>query len=53
VQGTSLPGLVQLDIEQSPPHVEVFLAFHRDAKKVPRVRVVAKEIELEGRRQIR
>jgi DNA-binding transcriptional LysR family regulator len=53
VQGTSLPGLVQLDIEQAPPHVEVFLAFHRDARKMPRIRVVAKEIESEGRRQIR
>jgi hypothetical protein len=53
VQGTSLPGLVQLDIEQTPPHVEVFLAFHRDVRKVPRIRAVAKEIESEARRQIR
>jgi len=53
VQGTSLPGLVQLDIEQRPPHVEVFLAFHRDARKTPRIRVVAKEIEADARRQIR
>ena len=53
VQATSLPGLVHLDIEQTPPPVEVFLAFHRDAKKTPRIRVVAQEIESEGRRQIR
>ena len=53
VQGTSLPGLVQLDIEQRPPHVEVFLAFHRDARKTARIRVVAKEIEADARRQIR
>lgn len=53
VQGTSLPGLVQLDVERAPPPVEVFLAFHRDARKTPRVRVVAKEIEADARRQIR
>jgi len=53
VQGTSLPGLVQLDIEQAPPHIEVFLAFHRDARKTPRVRVVAKEIEADARRRLR
>jgi DNA-binding transcriptional LysR family regulator len=53
VQGTSLPGLVQLDAEHAPPLVEVFLAFHRDAKKTPRIRVVAKEIEADARRQLR
>lgn len=53
LQGTSLPGLVRLDIEQTPPPVEVFLAFHRDARKTPRIRVVAREIEAEARRQIR
>ncbi|HVZ33603.1 MAG TPA: LysR family transcriptional regulator [Polyangiaceae bacterium] len=53
VQGTSLPGLVQLDPEHAPPQVEVFLAFHRDAKKTPRIRVVAKEIEADARRQLR
>ncbi|MEO8180733.1 MAG: LysR substrate-binding domain-containing protein [Deltaproteobacteria bacterium] len=53
LQGTSLPGLVQLDIEQPPPPVEVFLAFHRDARKTPRINVVAKEIEADARRQLR
>lgn len=53
VQGTSLPGLVQLDIEQAPPPVEVFLAYSRDARKTPRIRVVAREIEADARRQIR
>lgn len=52
-QGTSLPGLVQLDLEQAPPPVEVFLAFHRDARKTPRIRIVAKEIEADARRQLR
>ena len=53
VQATSLPGLVQLDVERTPPPVEVFLAFHRDARKTPRIRVVAKELEADARRQIR
>jgi DNA-binding transcriptional LysR family regulator len=53
VQASSLPGLVHLDLEQTPPPVEVFLAFHRDAKKTPRIRVVVQEIESEARRQIR
>jgi DNA-binding transcriptional LysR family regulator len=53
VQGTALAGLVQLDSGQTPPSVEVFLAFHRDARKTPRIRVVAKEIEADARRQIR
>ena len=53
VQATSVPGLLQLDVEQQPPAVEVFLAFHRDARKTPRIRVVAKEIEADARRQLR
>jgi DNA-binding transcriptional LysR family regulator len=53
VQGTSLPGLLQLDLEQTPPGVDVFLAFRSDARKTPRIRVVAKEIEADARRQIR
>jgi DNA-binding transcriptional LysR family regulator len=52
VQGASFPALVQLDTESPPPHVEVFVAFHRDAKKTPRVRVVVKELEAELRRQV-
>jgi DNA-binding transcriptional LysR family regulator len=53
VHGTSLSGLVQLDLDHAPPQLEVFLAFHRNARKTPRVRVVAKEIEAEARRQLR
>jgi DNA-binding transcriptional LysR family regulator len=53
VQATALPGLIRIDIEQTPPRVDVFLAFHRDARKTPRIRIVAKEIESEARRQIR
>ena len=53
VQATSITGLVRIDTAQAPPPVEVFLAFRRDARKTPRIRVVAKEIEAEARRQIR
>jgi DNA-binding transcriptional LysR family regulator len=53
VQATSLPGLVQLDTEQAPPPVDIFLAFHRDARGTPRIRIVAREIEAAARLQIR
>lgn len=52
-QGASLPTLVQLDLDDSPPPVEVYLAFHRDARKLPRVAVVVKELEAESRRLLR
>lgn len=52
VQGASLTGLVQLDTERRPPQVECFLVFDRDARKTPRIRVVAREIEAETRRQL-
>jgi DNA-binding transcriptional LysR family regulator len=51
-QAKAFPGLVLLDLEDSPPHVDVYLAFHKDAKKVPRVRTVVKELEAEIRRQL-
>ncbi|HET9960514.1 MAG TPA: LysR family transcriptional regulator [Polyangiaceae bacterium] len=53
VQASSLAGLVKLDLETTPPPVPVFLAFRRDARKTPRVRVVAREIEAEARRLLR
>lgn len=48
-QGAEL-GLVRVDTETVPPPVEVFLAFHRDAKQTPRIRVVLQAIEAELRR---
>ncbi|WP_437674138.1 LysR family transcriptional regulator [Sorangium sp. So ce131] len=51
-QGLGLDGLVRLETDEQPPSIEVFLAFHRDAKKTPRVRVVVREIEDELRRQL-
>jgi DNA-binding transcriptional LysR family regulator len=53
VQATALPGLVRLDAEQTPPPVEVFLAFRRDARRTPRIRVVVKELEADARRRLR
>jgi len=53
VQATSLPGLVKLDIETTPPPVEVFLAFRRDARKTSRVRVVVRAIEADARRLLK
>ena len=53
VQASSLTGLVKLDLETSPPPVEVFLAFRRDVRKAARIRVVARAIEADGRRLIR
>jgi DNA-binding transcriptional LysR family regulator len=53
VQASSLTGLVKIDIETTPPPVEVFLAFRRDARRTSRVRVVAREIEADARRLLR
>ena len=53
VQASSLAGLVKLDVETTPPPVDVFLAFRRDAGKTSRVRVVAREIEADARRLLK
>jgi len=53
VQASSLTGLVKLDLETSPPPVDVFLAFRRDVRKAARIRVVAREIEADARRLMR
>lgn len=53
VQASSLSGLVKLDLETAPPPVDVFLAFRRDVRKAPRIRVVARAIEADGRRLTR
>lgn len=49
-EGSTSEALVRLDLDDTPPPAEVFLAFHRDAGKTPRVRVVLRELEAEMRR---
>lgn len=47
-----LEGLLRIDTDDAPPPVDIFIAFHRDAKKTPRVRTVVRELESEIRRQL-
>lgn len=51
-QGISNRELVRLDTESEPPAVEIFVAYHRDARNTPRVKVVARELEGELRRAL-
>ena len=51
--GKSLGVAASLGIETTPPPVEVFLAFRRDARKTSRVRVVAREIAADARLLLR
>ena len=50
-QGAAL-DLVRIETETMPPPVDVFIAFHRDVRNMPRVRVVVREIEAEIRRAL-
>jgi DNA-binding transcriptional LysR family regulator len=36
----SLPGLVRLEIDAELPHVLIYLVYHRDIRRLPRVRLV-------------
>ncbi|MGE0792366.1 MAG: LysR family transcriptional regulator [Sandaracinaceae bacterium] len=44
--------LVRIETESLPPPLDVYLAYHRDARKTPRVRVVVRELETELRRAL-
>jgi DNA-binding transcriptional LysR family regulator len=52
VQGREFSSLVQLHLEKPPPPVDIFLAFHGDARKTPRIRAVVKALEAEIRHQL-
>lgn len=45
-------GLIRVETDTRPPSADIFIAFHRDARKTPRVRVVVREIEAELRRAL-
>jgi DNA-binding transcriptional LysR family regulator len=51
-QARSVPSLVQLDLERAPPSIEIYLVYSSEAKRTPRVRVVANELEKDLRRQL-
>jgi DNA-binding transcriptional LysR family regulator len=36
--GDRVPGVVRLDMRQSPPSREVWVGFHRDLRRLPRLR---------------
>ncbi|MBC8072073.1 MAG: hypothetical protein IAG13_27380, partial [Deltaproteobacteria bacterium] len=44
--------LVRIDTEDSPPPVDVFVVFHRDARRTPRIAAVLRAIEAELRRAL-
>ena len=47
------PGLVRLEIEAELPQVPVYLVYHRDVRRVPRVRLVADTLTAALRERLR
>ena len=47
------PGLVRLEIEAELPQVPVYLVYHRDVRRVPRVRLVADALTAALRERLR
>ncbi len=44
-QARQIPSLVQLDTDELPPSAPVFLAYHRELRNTPRVRLVLDALE--------
>ena len=51
-QGDESPRLVRLELESRPPLLPVYLVFHKDFRRVPRVRVVLSAFESAFRRAL-
>lgn len=51
-QALGVDALVQLELDDAPPPIELFIAYHRDSKKLPRVQAVVKALEAELRRHL-
>jgi DNA-binding transcriptional LysR family regulator len=45
VQARALPELVELDCDDAPPSIPVYLVFHKQLRNVPRYRLVTRELE--------
>jgi DNA-binding transcriptional LysR family regulator len=47
------PGLVRLEIDAVLPQIPVYLVYHRDVRRVPRVRLVADTLAAALRERLR